>query len=105
MIIYNVTVKVSLSIASGWMVWMQEEHIPALLQTGCFTYARCFRLLEQDDREGPTYVIQYGATNRQQYQLYIDNHAEKMRAATIQKWGDQCQAFRTLMEQKFEQFS
>ena len=64
MIIYNVTIKVSKSIADNWMQWLKEEHIPDVTGTGCFTTANILQLLEIDDDEGPTYAIQYFAESR-----------------------------------------
>jgi len=42
MIIYNVTVKVELSIAGAWLQWLKEEHIKDVIDTGCFTKAIIF---------------------------------------------------------------
>ncbi|MGE5521009.1 MAG: DUF4286 family protein, partial [Candidatus Dadabacteria bacterium] len=48
MIIYNVTTKINASVADSWLRWMQQEHIPEVMDTGCFSEYRFARLLEQD---------------------------------------------------------
>lgn len=101
MIVYNVTIKVEHSIAHDWQVWMQQAHIPMLMQTNCFVEAKLFRLLEQDDTDGPTFCVQYYAPSRAKYDEYIDKHAAQMRAESQKLWGDKFIAFRSLMEQKF----
>ncbi len=53
-IIYNVTVKVEHSIATPWLEWMKNEHIPEVVATGCFTHGRMLRLLETDETDGLT---------------------------------------------------
>jgi hypothetical protein len=98
MILYNVSVKLQAAIAPAWIQWLKENHIPDILATGCFIHANCFQLLEMDDSEGPTYVIQYVAENISAYQHYIDNFSSALRQKAIEKWGDKFIAFRTVMQ-------
>jgi Domain of unknown function (DUF4286) len=98
MIIYNVTVKVEHSIAGAWLAWLKEEHIPDIINTGCFTHVNIFRLLEVDDTEGPTFAIQYHAESDMLYNQYIERYSVEMRKKGINKWGNQFSAFRTVME-------
>ena len=39
MIVYNVTTKVAAAIQTDWLQWIKEEHIPDIINTGCFTNA------------------------------------------------------------------
>jgi uncharacterized protein DUF4286 len=97
MIIYNVTIKVNNRIAVAWLQWLKEEHIPDMIQTGCFSTATILHLIEADDNEGITYAVQYHAANKEDYDRYIEIYADKMRKKGMDKWGDQFIAFRTLM--------
>lgn len=98
MIIYNVTVKVDHKIAEDWLTWLQEEHIPDVLSTGCFTKATILRLMEVDETDGPTYAIQYMAESKALYNRYISQFAEDMRMKGFRIWGDQFIAFRSVMQ-------
>lgn len=98
MIVYNVTTKVSHAIATDWLAWMKAEHIPDLVNTGCFTHAVILHLLESDDEEGITYAVQYHAESRALYNRYMDQFAAGMRKKAIDKWGDKVISFRTLMQ-------
>lgn len=98
MIIYNVTIKVDASIAEAWLAWLLEEHIPQVMQTGCFSDKKVVRLLEVDDSEGPTYAIQYSAESKADYNRYIQLHANRLRDVSYQKWGDRFIAFRSVMQ-------
>jgi hypothetical protein len=98
MIIYNVTVKVANDIATAWLDWLQKEHIPDMIATGCFTHANVLHLFEQDDQEGVTYAVQYHALNEDLYQKYLDAYALGMRKKGQEKWGDRFIAFRTVMK-------
>ena len=98
MIIYNVTIKVHESIKQDWLLWLKEEHIPDVIQTGCFTHAVILRLIEVDDTEGPTYAVQYYAESKGLYNNYIENHAAAMRQKGFDKWGSAFIAFRSVMQ-------
>jgi hypothetical protein len=97
-IIYNVTIKVEASISEAWLQWLQQEHIPEVLATGCFHRARTVRLLEVDESEGPTYAVQYEASSRADYNRYIERHAVTLRDRSFQKWGNAFIAFRSVMQ-------
>jgi hypothetical protein len=98
MIIYNVTIKVEHTIAAPFIQWMREEHIPDVVNTGCFTQGLIFHLLEADDDEGITYAIQYHAKDYAHYKKYLDQFAESRRKDVIDKWGNKFIAFRTVMQ-------
>lgn len=98
MFIYNVTIKVAHGIANEWLIWLQQEHIPEVLATQCFTKATIVKLLEIDDSEGPTYAIQYVAESKALYNAYIDKYATLLKDKSYKKWGDQFIAFRSLMQ-------
>ena len=97
-IIYNVTIKITSAIADEWLPWLLNEHIPDMMKTGCFISNRVVRLLEVDDKEGPTYAIQYYAASKSDYNRYIAVHANEMRDRSYKKWGDQFIAFRSVMQ-------
>ncbi len=98
MIIYNVTIKVDYSIADEWITWLKEEHIPEILQTGCFTGARILQLLEVDETDGPTYAVQYDAEIKALYNRYIKEYSTEMRKKGTEKWGEKFVAFRSVMQ-------
>jgi hypothetical protein len=98
MIIYNVTVKIDAEAADEWVKWMKEEHMPELMKTGLFTDSRLCRLLEQDETEGRTYTAQYFCNTIEDYNSYIDNHAQHMRDKGFARFGNRFMAFRTVME-------
>lgn len=98
MIIYNVTVKVDNSIGDAWLQWLKDEHIPEVVGTGCFTHAVILQLIEVDNSDGPTYAIQYHAPSKGLYNIYIEQHAPRMRQKGIDKWGDRFVAFRSVLQ-------
>lgn len=98
MFVYNVTIKVEERIRHDWLSWLQQEHIPEVLGTGCFTGATVLQLLETDDSEGPTFAVQYRAESKAAYNQYMEKYAGLMRQKSFDKWGDKFVAFRSLMQ-------
>ncbi|WP_346237902.1 DUF4286 family protein [Niabella insulamsoli] len=97
-LIYNVTNKLTEAIHIDWLNWMRQHHIPAVLATQCFFKATILRLKGVDDEEGPTYAIQYHAAREADYERYLMHFSTALRRETLDKWGDQLLAFRTVME-------
>jgi hypothetical protein len=98
MIVYNITCKVRWEILEGWLSWQLEEQVPATLGTGLFDDYRLYRLLEQDEEEGPTFVIQFLTSTLQRFQQFASQFEPGLKQAGWDKWGDGFIAFRTLME-------
>lgn len=98
MFIYNVTSKVNWAIHEAWLKWMQQVHFPEMVNTGCFIHTQLVRLLDTDEKEGPTYAAQYFAESRADYNHYIELYAAIMRQKTFDKFGDKIISFRSLMQ-------
>ena len=98
MIVYNVTTKVDTAVAEEWLQWLKEEHIPEIINSGCFKHANILQLLETDNTDGPTYAVQYFAESKALYNLYIEKFAPVMRQKSFDKWGNKTIAFRSLMK-------
>src|SRR5687767_57318 len=98
MVVYNITIKINPGIENEWIHWQQQEHIPEIMATNLFTGYKFFRLLEQEEADGITYVIQYFTSSLENYHQYINQFASALREKALAKWGDQFIAFRTVME-------
>lgn len=98
MIVYNITIKIIPEIEKEWVKWQKEEHIPDVLASGQFTDHKFYKLLEQEESEGVTYVVQFFAPSQEHYDRYINESAPKLRKKTLDKWGNKFIAFRTVMQ-------
>jgi hypothetical protein len=98
MICYNVTIKINPKVETSWVKWQLEEHIPEVMSTGLFTDFKFFKLLEQDETEGITYVVQYFSHSMEDYNRYINEFAAELREKAFAKWQHQFIAFRTVMK-------
>ena len=99
MIIYNVTVKVDLSVHEIWLRWMKEDHIPKVMATGCFVNFKILRILEEDQSDGIAYAIQYSAKTLNDYFDYKNNHAVALQKEVNDIFPDKFVAHRTLLRE------
>ena len=97
MIIYNVTVSIDHAVHQDWVNWMREIHIPDILKTGLFFEARMSKILAEEEG-GLAYSIQYTAKSMDDYEKYMSNHAEALRADHEKNFGGRYAAFRTLLD-------
>jgi hypothetical protein len=98
MIAYNITAKVTWAIAEDWLAWQKQEHIPQMLETALIADYKIFRLLEQDEEEGPTFTMQFFFVSWENYDRYIRIFSPALRAESLSRWHDQYIAFRTVMQ-------
>jgi len=97
MILYNVTAAVDDSVHEQWLDWMQNTHIPEVLETGRFIECKMFKVLLSKD-EGTSYSIQYFAESMAELQLYEALHADSLRQKHASRFGDKVLTFRTVLE-------
>jgi len=97
MIVYNMTIKIDWSIADFWLVWMTEEHLPEIMATGAFDEYKFYRLLGQDDQDGPTYTVQCFTSSPERIQGFEQSFAPGFARKASLKWGDQFASFHSVM--------
>ena len=98
MIVYNVTVKVETDSVDPWLKWMQEEHIPDVLETGYFESARMSRLISVGEQDGSTFSIQYTCASMKVFHQYQIQAAPQLQKEHQEKFGEKALAFRSMME-------
>ena len=98
MILYSVTINVDDSIHDEWVEWMQNEHIPEVMASGCFYDSEIFRVVSPETEDGTTYCIQYYAEDISDYEKYQIEQAAIMQTKLKDKYGKKFTAVRTVME-------
>lgn len=99
MIVYNVTVKIDLSVHDLWLRWMKEEHIPRVMETGCFVESKIYRVLEENTPDGITYAFQYFAEDISKYFDYKEKHAARLQKESLDLFPNKFHVFRTLLKE------
>jgi hypothetical protein len=97
MIVYNHTVLVDWAIAPEWLAWKRVQQ-KEIMNTGLFYDSKMYRLLEQDDSQGPTYIIQYFAATPDDYLAYRSSFATAFEKKEKELWQQGLASFHTLME-------
>lgn len=97
MLLYNVTIIIEDDSVEEWLKWMNEVHIPAVMETGKFVSNRLLKVLDSPN-EGVTFCSQYIAENRAAYDDYQRNYAPALQAELQSKFENKHVAFRSLME-------
>lgn len=98
MFIYNVTTHVEPSIEKQWLVWMNADHLPQMIQTGKFEKALIFKVITEEDMGGVSYATQYHCNSRTEFESYLKEDADRLRTHAIEKFGEQILSFRTELE-------
>ncbi len=99
MIVYNITSKVDHTILNAWIKWQKENLIPEIIGTGFFLEHKFFQLLDHDDDEGKTFVIQFFTSSKENYEKYSREIAPGLRKKSFEKWGDHVISYRSLLQQ------
>lgn len=95
--VYNVTVKIDLSVHDDWLAWMKSKHIPDVMNTGFFTSYKLMRILAMDETDGISYAIQYTCNSMEDYNAYQHTNASELQKEHTARYKDKFVAFRTLM--------
>ena len=97
MYIYNVTINIDESIHDQWLDWMQQEHIPAMLDTGKFSKALLTRVQIKEEMGGITYSVQYRTDSKETLEQYYNEDAQTLRGQS-KPFEGKFVAFRTELE-------
>jgi len=97
MLLYNVTVIIEDESAAAWLLWMVEEQIPKIMDTGMFVSNRLLRVLESPN-EGVTFCTQYVVQTMEDYTNYRENFEPALQYELDIKFKDKYVSFRTIME-------
>jgi len=98
-ILYEVTVLVENLIASEWLEWMRDVHLPEVLGTGCFTGCGVTRLIEPrpaNGREG--FVIVYRSPSLDAYRDYLARHAPRLQSIHAERYRGRFEASRRVRQ-------
>ena len=98
MFVYNITFKIEKEYLEDWINWVKEVQVPDVLATGCFYEYRFYELMEFEEEDGSTFVIQFLANSKSDYNRYMELHHTNFRRRSLEKWKDHVVSFRTLLK-------
>ena len=98
MFIYNIATKVDNDIKDEWLRWQKKVHIPDVMSTGLFYDHGFFKLLEQDQSDGKTFLINFFSESKSLYESYINHHSQRFTEKILHKWRGKFFVFQSLLE-------
>lgn len=92
MIIYEITAKIRLDLIKEFEGFMQDVHVPDLLDTGFFEGAEMSRITDG------VYQIQYFVKDRDTLKEYLDGDAKRLREDFNQQFPEGVSTSREILE-------
>jgi hypothetical protein len=105
MYIYNITTNIEESAEKDWLLWMQETHIPEMLETGKFLTAKLCKVLVKEDMGGVTYSVQYTAESKEELESFYKEDSIGLKNKMNSKYAGSYVFFETEMKLIDKQFS
>ncbi len=103
MYIYSVTTNIEESVHTEWLKWMQEKHIPEMLQLGKFSKVIMSKVMIEEEMGGITYSVQFFTDSKETLERYYKEDAEKMRNEGPILFKNKYVVFRTELNVIFEE--
>lgn len=104
MIVYSVTLSLEREIEDSWLAWMQQEHIPEVMQTGFFSHYRFHKILEPVvDPDRVSYNVLYDLVSPSALDTYRREAAAALQEKHQQRFGEQVIAIRSVLKQLHSQ--
>lgn len=99
MYLYNVTIGIDIEAEQEWLTYMRQTHMPSVMRTGMFEYAKIYRVLDDKEDDTRSYSIQYFAQSIEQVQQYLEVYGPSLIEEHRKKFHSRHVAFRTLLEE------
>lgn len=97
MIVYEVNLTVDRAIADVYADWL-EDHVREMLGLPGFESAEWLEDVDDPEEEAdPRWTIQYRLRSHDDLVRYVEEHAERMRADGLERFGDRFQATRRVL--------
>jgi len=96
LLIYEVTARISPEIEVEFTRWLRA-HLLEMKSLGPIEDARLYRSLDEEGDE-VVFVSHYTMASRSDYEDYLENHAPRMRADGVSRFGERFRASRRLLE-------
>ncbi|MVN90248.1 DUF4286 family protein [Mucilaginibacter aquatilis] len=97
MIIYNETFVVDAGASTEWLQWMKQEHIPAAMQTACFTEFQILEIIDSPN-EGATFCIQYKTPELSKFEEFKNQHLQALHVRHHQQFENRYVLFNSIMK-------
>jgi len=98
MLIFNTTYKVATDHYDQWIKWINEHHLPFMLETGKFSQPQIAKVVGSDDDEGTSYSVQFHIENMETLMEWHRHNSSTFRDKCYEEFGSQVIFFTTVLE-------
>lgn len=95
-LVYEVNLSVEHAIAEEFRAWL-IDHVQVMLELPGFTDARILEVLDVEDTGRVVFRTQYSLPDQAALDAYLRDHATRMRAGSIARFGDRFSATRHVL--------
>src|SRR4051812_46480699 len=97
MIVYTITANIETSVAEEWKLWMQENFLTVIMDTGLFDKYNVFKVL--NDNDGETITFQFFCKDIVVFKKFQDEHKAKVVQLLTESFPNKVVYFNTLLQQ------
>jgi hypothetical protein len=96
-VIYEVNLDIDTAIRDDYLAWLRT-HIAEIRALAGFTGAECFEVLDPPPAPGrAAFCVQYHLVDAAAFEAYLREHAPRLRADGIARFGDRFTATRRVL--------
>ncbi len=97
MVVYEVVATVKAERAAEWHAWI-IPHMQEVVDTGCFVSVELEKIIDPPSAD-VNFRVRYHSPSMELIERYLSEHAPALRAAGIERFGDDVNTQRTIAEQ------
>ena len=98
MLIFNTTYLVSDRMYGIWFKWLNEHHIPYMLNSGYFDKPQVAKVLSNEPQEGDSYSVQFQIANMPLLEKWNRKYGEDFLKGFSTQFGEEVLLFSTVLE-------
>lgn len=95
-LLYEVNLSVERVVAGEFRAWL-VQHVQEMLELPGFTDARILEVVDAEDADRVVFRTHYGMPDQAALDAYLRDHAPRMRAAGVARFGDRFRATRHVL--------
>jgi Domain of unknown function (DUF4286) len=98
-IVYEVNIEIDAAIEGAYRAWL-APHIDEILRLPGFTGARVYEVLDPPpSADAVALCVQYLLIDRESLEIYLRDHAPRLRADAVARFGERFRALRRVLRE------
>lgn len=99
MLIFNITFLVSDQALNQWLEWVNNDHIPFMLESGKLQQPQIARVLSDNGQEGTSYAVQFYVKDMETLNQWHQHFGDEFQRKCAENFSqDEVMFFSTVLE-------